>query len=254
MVGLLEPGVGHHEPSVVEDEVADEPVHEGLRCRAELVGLALQLCQRLGQAVGHGDLGALERAHQLGLVVARDTQRRARRDHAHDEPEHTGCVRAPVDQVADEDGLPTLRVGGADGEVAVVLQLPAELGEEGAQLGGAAVDVADDVERPVDVRPVVPRPLAGDRGRSRSASAPRSTWTRRKPSFLRRPSERLRSRCCRATTWLAEVAIVALLVALDRHRLGYVEHDRVDQHVVAARPARPGRPARAAGRWWRRRR
>jgi hypothetical protein len=37
--------VRHHEPSVVEDEVADQPVHEGERAGAELVGLGLELRQ-----------------------------------------------------------------------------------------------------------------------------------------------------------------------------------------------------------------
>ena len=88
---------------------------------AELLGLGVELGERLGQAVRDGDLGALEGADELGLVVARHAQRVAGGDHAHDQAEHAGGVRAAVDEVADEHGLPAFGVGGSTRGVAVVV-------------------------------------------------------------------------------------------------------------------------------------
>ena len=62
--------MGDDEPAVVEDVVADQPVHEVECSHPELLRLGLQLGQRFGQAVGDGHLGALEGANELGLVVA----------------------------------------------------------------------------------------------------------------------------------------------------------------------------------------
>ena len=90
-------------------------------------------------------------------MVAGHTQGRTRGDHPHHQAQDAGGVGATIDEVADEDRLSALGVRGP-----VVAHLPAELGEERAQLGDAAVDVADDVEGPGDVALVVPRPLAHD--------------------------------------------------------------------------------------------
>ena len=144
--------------------MADQPVHEPLGLGPELGGLGLELGQRLGQAVGDLDLPAAQGADQLVLVVAGHAERVARADHAHDQPQHARRVRPAVDQVADEDRA-AVRVAGAGRPARARPGLidVAELGQQGLQLGGAAVDVADDVERPGLVAQVVEEPGAGDR-------------------------------------------------------------------------------------------
>ena len=89
-------------------------------------------------------------------------QRVAGGDHAHHAAQHAGAVRAAVDEVADEDGAYGPRGGGVDGRP--VAQVVAQLAEQRLQLGAAAVDVADDVERAGEVGQVVVALLGDDRG------------------------------------------------------------------------------------------
>ena len=65
-----------------------------------------------------------------------------------------------------------------------------------------------------------------------TSSTPRSTWTRRKPSRLRWPSDLRSCAAWRLTTPGAEVAVGPLGVAGDADAVGDVEHDRDGQHVV----------------------
>ena len=65
------------ELAAVEHDVADEPVEEVACPIAELVGLQLELLQSLARAVGDLHVAAPELAHQLDVVVAWQTDRRA---------------------------------------------------------------------------------------------------------------------------------------------------------------------------------
>lgn len=232
MVGLLEPRVGDDEPATVEHVVADQPVEEGEQVRPEFLRLRLELSERLRESVRRGHVRALEGAEHLGLVVPGDAQRGARRDHAHDESEHTRSVRAAIHQVADEGGGAPLRVPGTDRtSVIVQLELPAELGEQHSQLGDAAVHVSDDVERPGQVAAVVPGPFAHDLdrrdllGTAQHVDAPEA--------LAAHPAERaVQVPVLPADHVRGEVPVGPLRGALGGERLGHVEHDRVDQHVV----------------------
>ena len=82
------------------------------------------------------------------------------RGHAHREPQHVGRVRAAVDQVADEH-----RAAGRRGGRDAVRRRVAERRQQRHQLVAAAVDVADDVERPGLGAPVGPHRHAHDLGR-----------------------------------------------------------------------------------------
>ncbi|CAO0834319.1 hypothetical protein SMICM17S_01117 [Streptomyces microflavus] len=149
VVLLGQSGVADHQVAAVQHVVADQPVDELPHLLPELgvLGvLARQLLDRLGEAVGLLDLAAREVAAELVLVVAGDAEGVARRDHGHDAAEHTRAVGAPVDEVADEDGRTPFGVGTVH---------VSELAQQGVQLGAAAVDVADDVERAGEVAQVV---------------------------------------------------------------------------------------------------
>ena len=94
----------------------------------------------------------------MGVVRAKTWERRARGDHPHHQSQHTGGIRTTIDQIAEEDGGPCVRVPVR----AVVVRCVAEGVQERRQLVVAAVHVADDVERAVQGRPVRPRGLAND--------------------------------------------------------------------------------------------
>ena len=150
MVALGQSRVGDDEPAAVEDVVRLQGVAELQHAGAERRGLARQLVQRLAQAVRDLDVAALQRAHQLLLVVAAHRQRGARLHHAHGQPQHARRVRPAVDEVAQEHDRAALRVP-AVGRVA-------QLAQQVVEFDPAAVDVADHVERAGQVAQVVRLP------------------------------------------------------------------------------------------------
>ena len=129
-----------------------------------------------------------------------------------------------------------------------------ELGQQGAQLGGAAVDVADEVERAGELAAVVPGPLADDLGRGDLVDAAQDVDAAEALLASAGRSDRCRSRRCRETTWLAEVAVRPLPVALDRDVLAGRRARSRRRARRGSWRASPGRLGRPAARWWRRRR
>src|SRR5215470_10150422 len=95
-------------------------------------------------------------------MVARDAERVTGGDHAHDQPQDAGSVRAAVDEIADEDRAAAVVVGAGGASLVVPADHVAELGQQRLELGPAAVDVADDVEWPGLVPQVVEQLRAGD--------------------------------------------------------------------------------------------
>lgn len=140
------PGVRHDEPPAVEDVVAHERVEKGRHLLHELRRLLLELRNRLGEPVGEAHVLPSELPLQLHVVVPRHAQRGAGLDHPHHEAEDAGRVGAAVDEIAEEDRLPAVRMA--------PFAVP-EPRQERPKLRGAAVDVADDVERPRLSPPVV---------------------------------------------------------------------------------------------------
>ena len=197
--------------------------------------------------MGHLDLGSAQGAHQLRLVVSGHAQRGPGGNHSHDQPQHTRRVRAAVDEVADEDGRPPLGVGATDRAARVVVrQEVAELGEQGLELGTTAVDVADDVERSGELALVVPRLLVGDRRRLDLLDPVQLVHA--PESLLAHPADRaLQVAPLPGHDVAAEVAVGSRDVALDGHRFGDVEHDRVDHHVVALGQPDQGGPGLLLG-------
>jgi hypothetical protein len=145
LVGRLHARVRHDEVAVVEHDVADELVEEVAHGLSERLGLALELLERLAEAVRDPHVAPLELAHELEVVVAGQADRGPRLGHRHHELEDARRVRAAVPVVADEHGAPA--IGRHDGR-AVPVHHVAELAQQLGQLGVAAVDVADDVEGP----------------------------------------------------------------------------------------------------------
>lgn len=226
VVLLRQTRVADHEPPAVEDVVADEAVDELPYLGAELLALALHLLDGLGQAVGVLDLAAAQVTAVLVLVVAGHAEGVARLDHRHHATQHARAVRAPVDQVTDEHGLPALRVD------AVHI---AQLAQESLEFEGAAVDVADDVERAGEVGQVVVALLGDDRGVLDVLDAPQDVHL----------AEALALQVAQRAAEFAGVAlddaaghvgaVGAGRVAFGTHLLRHVQHDGDGQHVVLLR-------------------
>ncbi len=206
--------------------MADEALDELPYLRAELLALAVHLLDGLGQSVRVLHLAALEVPAELVLVVAGHAQRVARLHHGHHAAQHGGAVRPAVDEVADEDGGTALGVRAVD---------VAQLAEQGLQFGGAAVHVADDVERPGEVGEIV-EPLLRDDG------GPLDLLHAAQHMHL---AEALALQVAQRAAQFPGVplddparhvgAVGAGRVALGAHLLGDVEHDGDGQHVVPLR-------------------
>src|SRR5262249_60622795 len=99
---------------------------------------------------------------QLHVVVPGKEGRAVGGGHVHPEPQDARNLGAAVDEIAQEDRLSPLGMTRRRAAVAVRRDLVAELLEELHELVEAAMDVADDVEGPVLVLPVIPERLALD--------------------------------------------------------------------------------------------
>ena len=149
--------MGDGEVAVVDPGVARQRVEEGERARPQRVALAGILFDRAVEPVRQLDVAALEVAHELVVVIADDGERLAALGHVHDDAQDVGRVRPAVDEVADEEcAAPFRRRGDRAPVIARSFEAHrvAELAEQRDQLVGAAVHVADDVERPAHVAPV----------------------------------------------------------------------------------------------------
>ena len=127
-------------------------------------------------------------AQQLHVVVAGHAQGRAAVDHVAHEPQRVEDARPAVHQVADEDRLAALGVARRPARRRATCRRAAprprspSRREQLLELVAAAVDVADDVERPVlaragrstaaTARPSPPRPPRASPGRRRGGSPP----------------------------------------------------------------------------------
>ena len=108
-----------------------------------------------------GDVAALQLPLQLDVVVPGHAQRGSGLRHRHHRLERVDDARPAVHEVADEDRLSACRVCPR----AAVVPLVPELLQQLFELVAAAVNVADDVERPGLALAVVPERLPLDDGR-----------------------------------------------------------------------------------------
>ena len=153
--------MGDDEPAVVEHVVRHKGIEEVYDLPGELGWLRVELRHGLRKTVGQrnrlrvsGATAALTKdAEQLVLVISAHAERTAVANHRHDQSQDSRRVRATVHQIPDEDRCPSgLGRYGADNDaVRVGLQTPPDLAEQCGQLGEAAVDVTDDVERAVPI-------------------------------------------------------------------------------------------------------
>ena len=101
--------------AVIEDVVADQSIEE---CGHVPLGTrgdsAVELRQRLREAVRDLHIPPAQFPHQFHVVIAGHAERIAARDHPHHQPQHGGNLRPAIDEIADEDRLPA--VGWNDGD------------------------------------------------------------------------------------------------------------------------------------------
>jgi hypothetical protein len=163
-------------------------------------------------------------------VVAGNAQRRAGLDHRLHEPHAVDDPWATVNEVADEDRLAPLGVR----VCAVGSALVAELGEQLLELVVAAVNVADDVERPALLLAVVPERRARDRRRLDLLR--RAEHVHLPEALLAEPAQRAAELARLVADHVrAEVAVGPAAVAVLTEPLRQVEDDCDRQEVVLAR-------------------
>ena len=146
--------MGDDQLAVVENDVADQRVKEVAGVIPKLVGLAGQLVERFGKAVGDLDVTALELADELDVMVARETDRGPGMDHRHHELQDRRRIGAPIAVVPDEHRPASIRRRDGDpvgGDVVT------EFGQQLGELSVAAVNVADHIERSVVAAAVGPQ-------------------------------------------------------------------------------------------------
>jgi hypothetical protein len=215
--------------AIVEHVVADERVDEVGHACAKVRRLGLELGERLREPVRDLHVAPAELAHQLDVVIPGNGKRGVRLDRVHDDAQHVGHARSAVDEIAEEDEPPPLRM-----PPDAVARRVAEGAEQLLQLLRAAVHVADDVERTVVPPPVVPERLPLDRDgvdlldRAQHVNVAEAL-------ALEIAQRALELAALLADDVRAEVAIGTLAVPRLTHPLRQVEHDRHRQCVVPAR-------------------
>lgn len=170
-------------------------------------------------------------------MVARYAQRRAGGDHRGYEPHGVKDAGATVHEVAQEDRPAPLRVGPHRGvsedrpRRIVGCLTVSELLQQGLQLVAAAMDIADDVERPVLVPPVVPeRNPLDDRRLHRLGRLQHEDVAKPLPPEPPEPTPQLRLLI--ADDMGTKVPIAPAGVAVLADPLVQIQHDRHGQDVV----------------------
>src|SRR6185437_6348118 len=135
--------MSHHEATIVEDVMTNQPVNERGHFLRKLRRLRCELLEALRQPVGGRDVLPVEGAEELYLMVSRDAECRPFRHHPHNETKYRRSGGTSIHQVTEEQRSAPLRRLDAH---AVGSNLIAKLGQQFNQLSVTTVDIADDVE------------------------------------------------------------------------------------------------------------
>ena len=145
---------------VVTHQRVDEFAHPVTKFRT----LFLHLLQRIGQPVRDLNVFSTQLSHQLDVVIARNTQRRPGRDHAHRQLQNLGNFWPPIHQIAKKNSFPALgRLRGVSRHaiaIGLLFDGITEVGQQIDQFVKTAMHVSNNVERPVFVLQIVPQRLA----------------------------------------------------------------------------------------------
>src|SRR5262249_5829335 len=129
--------------------------------------LAFELLKRLRETVRDLDIPALELAHELHIVVAGHAKRGAGCNHAHGQPKHARDVRSPINQISQKGGFTACRMTHFERGIRTgvsMRDLVAERLQKCSELVEAAMNIPDDIERPMLVLSIVPERLALEDG------------------------------------------------------------------------------------------
>ena len=141
----------YHEHFLVDWFQGGAGTSTNMNANEVMANIALELTNRNVEAVGQRDLAAPEPALELVVMVAGHGQRQPRLHHGHGDAQRIRRVGSPIDEIAHEDRPPA----GRSRDVGAPLRTPAaerdgiaEAPQQLADLVGAAVHIADDIERP----------------------------------------------------------------------------------------------------------
>src|SRR5580704_18158168 len=153
--------MGYHKLAVVEDVMAHKSIEKLGGSGAEGVRFVAKLLHGLCQAMRELYVAAFQCLDQFHIVVARQTECLSATNHRHYQTEHAGCCGAAVDKIAHKDEFASVRRD--DGKFVIFSSDGvAKLGHQLQQLIQAAMHIANDVEWPVLVPPIVPKRCALD--------------------------------------------------------------------------------------------
>jgi hypothetical protein len=181
-----------------------------------------------GEPVGRRDAFPVEGPEQLDLVVPRQTECRTVGHHAHGQAQNSRRGRSPVDQVAQEEHPPALRVTSRRG---LRRDVVTEQGQQLDELGVATVDVTDDVERTGVGSSVVPQRLSFEAGRLDLLFTGEDEYPVEALS-TETPDGTAELRLLVAQDVRPELPILARSVAVSAHPLGDVEDDGHGEDMV----------------------
>ena len=157
-VPFLHPRVCDNQTAVVQNVMANQFVDELRNISAKLRVFGFKLFQCLGQAVRDLHILSVQFPHQFCVVISGYTQRITSADHSHDKPKHLDDLGAAINQIADKDHLATRRRNDAG----MLGRVVSKLFEQLDQLVKTAMNIADDIKRPLVRFSIVPKRLSFD--------------------------------------------------------------------------------------------
>ena len=232
---LLHARVRDHQAPAVQLVVAGQGVDELRHPVAPLRGLGGKLLQRLFQPPVQLHVAAAQLAPQLVVVVSWQTERGSGSDRVHHQPQAGGACRSAVHQVAQKDQPPAVGMGhppAAFRRLLPTLHGIAQLAQQRAELVEAAVQIADDVERPAVRAAVGLQRLAFDDGRVDLRGRPEAVLAE---PLAAQPAQRMAQQLALVADHApADRAVAARQVALLADRFRDVEGQRHRHRVVLA--------------------
>ncbi len=176
---------------------------------------------------------ALQHAHQLYIVVARNADRLPCLHHPHHQPQHIGSRRPAVYQIADERQAPPLWRRYRKPALLALCGV-AEFRHQLQQFIQASVHIANNVERPMIIAAIVPKRLPLDHSRVRFF---RRTDPEHVPEALALQSAKRSPHLVQLVPhhMRPKLPVGPVRVAVVTQLLRHIEHDRHRKAVILAR-------------------
>ena|SRR5437762_9254765 len=147
-----------HQPPIIKYIMAHQTVQEGRDTLFERGRFLLQLCQRLSYTMCKLYVMAFELAQQLDIVITRNTESRTTCHQIHRKAQHSRSRRTTIHQITQKHDLPPLRMPHLEWLIPYLrcYHLIPKLTQNLLQLVKTAVDITDNIKRPMLISPIIP--------------------------------------------------------------------------------------------------